>query len=70
MLSLFPLLSDRPLEKASVQDLELPPAPRPLAWADIFAEDPLTGDIWEGVDFGAGERGVVGFQRASPAFAV
>ena len=69
MLSLFLLFSDGPLEKASAQDLELPPAPRALAWADIFAEDLLTRDIWEGVDFGAEERSVVGFQRASPAFA-
>ena len=66
MLSLFPLFSDRPLEKASAQDLELPPAPRALAWAGIFTEDLLTRDIWEGVDIGAGERGVVGFQQLRP----
>lgn len=53
ILSLFLLLSDRPLEKASVEDLEPALAPQALTWADIIAEDPLTGDIWEDVDFGA-----------------
>ena len=50
MLSLFLLFSDRSLEKASVHDLELLPAPRALVWADIIEEDPMTKDIWEGVD--------------------
>ena len=68
-LSLLLLFSDRPLEKASVQDLELPPTSRALAWADIIAEDPLTEDIGEGVDFGAEQQGVVRSQWASPAFA-
>ena len=63
------LFSDRPLEKASVQDLELPPASRALAWADIIAKDPLAGDIGEGVYFGAEQRGVVRSQWASPEFA-
>ena len=61
MLSL--LFSDQAARK------DFPPASRALAWADTIAEDPLTGDIWEGVDFGAEERGMVRFQRASPAFA-
>ena len=52
-----------------MQDLELSSVSRAPAWADIIAEDPLTWDIWEGVDFGTEQRGVVRFQRASPAFA-
>ena len=41
-----------------MQDLEIPPAPRTLAWADIIAEDPQTWDIWEEVDFGAEQQTV------------
>lgn len=31
----------------------LPEEPKGLTWADIIAEDPLQGEIWRDVDFGA-----------------
>ena len=30
-----------------------PDAPKELTWEDIIADDPLEGEIWEDVDFGA-----------------
>lgn len=56
LLSLFLLISDRPLENSRLDDLDaLVPAeePKGLTWADIIADDPLHGDIWRDVDFGA-----------------
>ncbi|RFU25832.1 hypothetical protein B7463_g10503, partial [Scytalidium lignicola] len=59
-LHLLVELSDRPVEKSNIRDLEflkeLDPASRPpLRWNELVAEDPLLqeSDIWENVDFGA-----------------
>ncbi|KAI5780906.1 Spc98 family-domain-containing protein [Geopyxis carbonaria] len=49
-------LSDEPLKKALVSDLDKlvkPPPPPELTWGDIIADEPLDGDIWTDVDFGA-----------------
>ncbi|KAH7042576.1 Spc98 family-domain-containing protein [Macrophomina phaseolina] len=57
ILALFLSLSDRPVEKARVEDLEklkLPEGPPELTWADIIAEDPLDEEgIWDDVDYAA-----------------
>lgn len=56
LLSLFLLISDRPLENSRVDDVDaLVPAeePKGLTWADIVAQDPLVGPEWQDVDFGA-----------------
>ncbi|RPB02843.1 hypothetical protein L873DRAFT_1833953 [Choiromyces venosus 120613-1] len=56
LLSLFLSLSDRPLQNSEISDLELlvrPDAPKELTWEDIIADDPLEGEIWKDVDFGA-----------------
>ncbi|KAH0608252.1 uncharacterized protein H6S33_002304 [Morchella sextelata] len=57
LLSLFLTLSDRPLENAHLDDLDAlirpDQGPKGLTWADIIAEDPLEGEIWKDVDFGA-----------------
>jgi gamma-tubulin complex component 5 len=49
-------LSDEPLKKTRLSDLDklVPPSPpKELTWADIVAEEPLEGEIWDDVDFGA-----------------
>ncbi|PWW76919.1 hypothetical protein C7212DRAFT_357533 [Tuber magnatum] len=56
ILSLFLSLSDRPLQNSDISDLELlvkPDAPREFTWEDIIADDPMEGEIWKDVDFGA-----------------
>lgn len=56
ILSLFLSLSDRPLQNSEISDLELlvkPDAPKELTWEDIIADDPMEGEIWKDVDFGA-----------------
>jgi gamma-tubulin complex component 5 len=57
VLSFILQLSDQPLTKSSVEDLELlkpPEPPPPLTWSDIVRDDPLTEEgIWENVDFTA-----------------
>ncbi|KAH8149715.1 uncharacterized protein LAJ45_06346 [Morchella importuna] len=57
LLSLFLTLSDRPLENAHLDDLDAlirhDQGPKGLTWADIIAEEPLEGEIWKDVDFGA-----------------
>ncbi|KAJ9629314.1 hypothetical protein H2203_001687 [Taxawa tesnikishii (nom. ined.)] len=54
-LSLLLQLSDRPLEKTRLEDLDQPlvqEAQPALTWAEILAEDPLTDEeIWDDVDF-------------------
>ncbi|OCL02098.1 hypothetical protein AOQ84DRAFT_327860 [Glonium stellatum] len=56
-LSLLLQLSDRPVEKSNIEDLDLlkPPDPaQSLTWADIIAEDPLDEEgIWENIDYAA-----------------
>ncbi|KAF2816642.1 uncharacterized protein BDZ99DRAFT_543330 [Mytilinidion resinicola] len=56
-LSLLLQLSDRPVEKSNVDDLELlkpPQSPSPLTWAEIIADDPLDEEgIWESIDYAA-----------------
>ncbi|KAF2496790.1 hypothetical protein BU16DRAFT_458569 [Lophium mytilinum] len=56
-LSLLLQLSDRPVEKTNVDDLELlkpPPSPSPLTWAQIIADDPLDEEgVWESIDYAA-----------------
>lgn len=55
-MSLFLLISDRPLENSRLDDLDaLIPLeePKGLTWEDIIAADPLEGEIWQDVDFGA-----------------
>ncbi|KAI9723052.1 MAG: hypothetical protein M1812_001501 [Candelaria pacifica] len=55
VLSLFLELSDHPVTKSKVQDLEFlkPPVPPPsLTWAEVIANDPLSDDdVWENVDY-------------------
>jgi gamma-tubulin complex component 5 len=53
-------LSDRPVEKAKLENLDFLKEPEPdtgppLKWKDLVAEDPLLRDksIWRNVDFGA-----------------
>ncbi|TLD35581.1 hypothetical protein E2P81_ATG01884 [Venturia nashicola] len=50
ILSLFLNLSDRPVESASLEALDLirPPSPPPpsITWEEIVADDPLTGELW------------------------
>lgn len=49
-------LSNEPLKNTHLADLErlLPPSPpKQLTWADIIADDPLEGEIWDDVDFAA-----------------
>jgi len=49
-------LSNEPLKKTRLTDLErlIPPSPpKELTWEDIIADDPLEGEIWDDVDFGA-----------------
>ncbi|KAI4163700.1 MAG: hypothetical protein LQ342_002734 [Letrouitia transgressa] len=58
ILSLLLQLSDRPLQNAHVEGLELlkpPPPPTVLTWSDITADDPLDNKdgIWDNVDFAA-----------------
>ncbi|CUS07192.1 unnamed protein product [Tuber aestivum] len=56
ILSLFLSLSDRPLQNSDISDLELlarPDVPKELTWEDIISDDPMEGEIWEDVDFGA-----------------
>jgi gamma-tubulin complex component 5 len=56
ILHLLLELSDKPLTKSRLSDLkELQPSPPPraLTWDDIIADDPLEGEIWDDVDFGA-----------------
>lgn len=56
LLSLFLALSDRPLENSHLDDLDALIAPeeeKVLTWEDIIADDPLEGEIWKDVDFGA-----------------
>ncbi|CAZ84768.1 unnamed protein product [Tuber melanosporum] len=56
ILSLFLSLSDRPLQNSKISDLELlakSDAPKEPTWEDIIADDPMVGEIWEDVDFGA-----------------
>ncbi|RMY71285.1 hypothetical protein D0863_05254 [Hortaea werneckii] len=57
VLSLLLELSDRPLEKTNIEDLDVlsKPADLPpeLSWKDIIAEDPLDEDgIWDDVERG------------------
>ena len=56
LLSLFLNLSDRPVDKSRVGDLDLlrpSEPPSSLTWAEIIAEDPLTEEgIWDEPDFG------------------
>ncbi|KAL9084520.1 MAG: hypothetical protein Q9165_008023 [Trypethelium subeluteriae] len=56
ILSLLLNLSDRPVEKARIEDLDLPrpsESPQSLTWAKIVAEDPLTEeDIWDEPNYG------------------
>lgn len=57
VLALFLELSDRPLEKSNVDDLEKLKPSQPetqLTWDDIFADDPFTeDDIWKDIDYAA-----------------
>lgn len=49
-------LSNEPLKNTHLSDLErlIPPSPpKELTWADIIADDPLEGEIWDDVDFAA-----------------
>jgi gamma-tubulin complex component 5 len=50
ILSLFLTLSDRPDLKSTLEALELlkppSPPPSPVTWAELNAEEPLTGDVW------------------------
>ncbi|KAA8900753.1 Spc98 family-domain-containing protein [Sphaerosporella brunnea] len=55
-LQLLLELSDEPLKKTRLSDfdkLKRSPPPKELTWADIIAEEPLEGDIWQDVDFAA-----------------
>ncbi|KAH8805949.1 Spc98 family-domain-containing protein [Xylogone sp. PMI_703] len=61
VLHLLLELSDKPVEKSNVRDLELLREPEPehrplLQWEDLAADDPLLREssIWENVDFGTG----------------
>ncbi|KAK4991631.1 hypothetical protein LTR50_001639 [Elasticomyces elasticus] len=60
ILSFFLHLSDKPVEKTRLADLELlkPPAPPPpLTWAEIIADDPLNEEgVWDEVEFGTGSN--------------
>ncbi len=60
ILHLLLELSDRPVEKAKLENLDFlkepePDSGPPLKWKDLIAEDPLLQDksIWRNVDFGA-----------------
>ncbi|KAF2091058.1 hypothetical protein K490DRAFT_34128, partial [Saccharata proteae CBS 121410] len=57
ILSLLFQLSDNPVQKAKVEDLEKlrPPTPPPaLTWAEIIADDPLEEDgLWDDIDYAA-----------------
>jgi len=60
ILHLILELSDRPVEKAKLENLDFLKEPEPdpgpsLKWKDLIAEDPLLRDksIWRNVDFGA-----------------
>lgn len=60
ILHLLLELSDRPVEKAKLKNLEFLKEPEPdpgpiLQWQDLVAEDPLLRDksVWRNVDFGA-----------------
>jgi gamma-tubulin complex component 5 len=56
ILNLFLELSDQPLQKSRVEDLEKlvrPSEKRQLTWENIIGDEPLEGDIWEDVDFAA-----------------
>jgi len=49
-------LSKEPLKYTHLEDLDLlqpPSPPKELTWEDIIADDPLEGEIWKDVDFGA-----------------
>ncbi|KAH0547810.1 hypothetical protein FGG08_000067 [Glutinoglossum americanum] len=74
VLSLILHLSDQPLIKSNLKDLEFlkpPEPPPPLTWSDIIAGDPLTEDgIWDNVDFAADssdEESIGGSQELSMA---
>ncbi|KAL7276255.1 hypothetical protein RUND412_000762 [Rhizina undulata] len=56
ILSLLLNLSDRPLQNTRLADLEQliePETPKELTWEDILREEPLQGEEWANVDFGA-----------------
>ena len=58
VLHLLLELSDKPLSKARLQDLDLLKEPEEdagpaLTWEELVHDDPLLGDIWRNVDFGA-----------------
>lgn len=57
MLALFLALSDRPLEKSDLDDLEKlkpPPSPPQLTWEEIIRDDPLDEDeIWNDINYAA-----------------
>lgn len=57
ILALLLDLSDRPLEKTDLDDLDklkAPPPPPQLTWKEIFQEDLLNGDrIWDDIDYAA-----------------
>ncbi|KAE9364593.1 hypothetical protein N431DRAFT_388813 [Stipitochalara longipes BDJ] len=60
ILHLLLELSDRPAEKAKLENLDFLKEPEPdpgpsLKWRDLIAEDPLLRDkiVWRNVDFGA-----------------
>ncbi|TVY40901.1 Gamma-tubulin complex component [Lachnellula subtilissima] len=69
ILHLLLELSDRPLSKSKLEDLDflIEPEPNiepPLRWKDLAAEDPLLRDksIWKNVDFGADSSDEDGFE--------
>ncbi|KAF8253104.1 hypothetical protein K440DRAFT_577021 [Wilcoxina mikolae CBS 423.85] len=56
VLHLLLELSKEPLKNTRLEDLDLlepPSPPKELTWEDIIADDPLEGEIWKDVDFGA-----------------
>jgi gamma-tubulin complex component 5 len=60
ILHLLLELSDRPVEKSKLENLDFLKEPEPdpgrtLKWEDLIAEDPLLRDksVWQNVDFGA-----------------
>ncbi|KAH8773207.1 Spc98 family-domain-containing protein [Hyaloscypha sp. PMI_1271] len=60
ILHLLLELSDRPVEKSKLENLDFLKEPEPdpgptLKWKDLIAEDPLLRDksVWQNVDFGA-----------------
>lgn len=56
ILTLLLELSDKPVQKTKLEDLEKcrkETPPREMTWEDIIEEEPLEGDIWKNVDFNA-----------------